>query len=184
MFVLACAIAIVGIGACFLPPEHMPPPPLPPYLVNVRSFSIQVHDASGQDLVDEGAMSQAVVSNFNQLWKEYAVRAKPFQAFSGSDATLRIALDRKSASSSSTAHGKQQWIFELRSSSTLTSADGRLLWHRQEQNSHFAIWLENGLPPDGWNSRIVRKQAAYSLAMAMGDILNGQPSPYSSEKHP
>ena len=166
---VACAIAIVATGACFLPPEHVPPPPLPPYLVQVRTFAIQVQDASGKDLIDGDAMSRAVASNFNELWKDYSVRARPFQPSGHTEATLRITLARKSASGSSTEQGKQRWNFELSASSTLTAPDGRLLWQEQDENSHFTVRLENGLPPDGWNSRIVMKQSAYSLAMVVGE---------------
>jgi hypothetical protein len=173
MFVIACAIAIIGIGACFLPPQHVPPPPLPPYLAQVRTISIQVQDASGKDLIDGDEMNRAVASNFNELWKEYSVRAKPLQTSTHTDATLRIALVQKTAALSGTYHGRQQWVFELTSSSTLTAPDGRLLWKEQNQNSHFLIWLENGFPPDGWHSPIVMQRVEYSLASDLRHILNG-----------
>jgi hypothetical protein len=168
VFVLACALAIVGIGACFLPPQHVSPPPLPPYLAQVRTISIQVQDISGKDLIDGDAMSRAVASKFTDLWKEYSVSAKAFQSSTHSDATLKLTLTQKSASLFSTDHGKQVWKFELTSSSTLTASDGRLLWQKQNQNSPFLVWHDNGLPPGGWNSRIVMKQAADSLAMYLG----------------
>jgi hypothetical protein len=170
---LVCVIAILGIGACFLPPEHFPPPPLPPYLARVSTFAIHVQDASGNDNFNEGPMSQAVTSNFNQLWKEYAVRAKPFQTTGSNDATLRITVIRKSATSSRTNERKQRWDLELITSSTLTAPDGRLLWQEQNENSHSVVWLENDWPTDGWNSRLVMRQTAYSLAMSVGGkILN------------
>lgn len=180
MFVLACAIAIVGIGACFLPPAHMPPPPLPPYLVHVQRISIQVQDASGQDLIDESAMSRAVASNFNSLWSEYAVHAEPIRDSTHSDATLRITIDSKSASAST---GKQ-WNVDLKSTSVLIANDGRVLWQRHDENAQYVLWLGNGFPSGGWNSTTVRHQLAYSLAMAMGDILNGRAQRNASEKHP
>ena len=114
-------------------------------------------------------MSRAVASNFNALWKDYSVRAKPFQPSDHDDATLRITLGRKSATGSISDHGKQPWRFELSMSSTLTAPNGQLLWQEQDENSHSTIWLENGLPLDGWNSRVVMKQTAYSLAMVVGE---------------
>lgn len=168
IFTVVCAIAIVTICACFLPPEHVPPPPLPPYPVQVRTFAVQVQDASGKDLIEGDAMSRAVASNFNELWKDYSVRARPFDPSGHTDATLRITVTRKSASGSSTDHGKRRWNFELRASSTLTSPDGRSLWQEHDGDAQFTVRLENGLPPDGWNSRIVMKHSAYSLAMVVG----------------
>jgi len=184
LFAAACAMAIVGVGACFLPPGPVPHPPLPPYLVQIRSFYIQVQDASNEDRVDGVSMSRAVASNFNELWKDFAVRAKSGEDSRRTDATLRITVEQKYASFSTVSRGKQQWIFDLRTSATLTAADGRLLWQKQNQISHFAIWLENGLPPDRWNSRGVRQHAAYSLAMTAGDLLHGSSPIYSPERHP
>ena len=177
LFTLACVIAVVGVGACFLPPEHVPPPPLPPYLAQVRVFAIQVEDASGKDLVDVDAMSQAVAANFNQLWEDYKVRAKALRSSGNKDAILRITINHKSASSPSTSDGKQRWELELNTSSILATPDGRVLWQEQNETSQSMVWLTNGLPPDGWNSRIVRKQTAYSLAMQVGGkVLNSTPS--------
>jgi len=181
IFALGCAIAIVALGACFLPHDHVPPPALPPYLGHVHHLSIEVRDTSGQDLFDESAMSQAVASNFNELWKDFSVRAKPVQAAKPSDAVLRIAITHKSASGGAT--GKQAWTFDLNSSLTLTSTGGRVLWQRGEENTRFRLSLEDGLPPDAWNSRVIQHEAAYWLAMRSGDVLLDLPFRYSSEKH-
>lgn len=176
LLTLACAVAIAGIGACFLPPEHVPPP-LPPHLAKIHAFAIQVQDASSYDLIDGDAMSQAVASNFNRLWKDSSVRAKPFQPSSRNDATLRITLIRKSASSSDNDPDKPQWTFAWSASAVLNDPDGRLLWQEQNLNSQFFIRVEPGVAPDSWNSRIVMKQAAYSLAMIIGGkILNNIPA--------
>lgn len=164
LFTLACVIAIVAIGACFLPPARVPPsPPLPPYLGHIRVFAIQVEDKSGEDLIDEDAMSRAVASSFNRLWN--SVRAKPFPGPENNDATLRISINRKSASN----NGKQLWNLALVTSSTLTTADGRLLWQEQNETSHAMVWLGNGLPPDQWNSPIILEKIAYSLALHIGE---------------
>lgn len=177
LFTLACAVAIMGIGACFLPPEHVPPPPLPPHLANIHAFAIQVQDASGHDLIEEAAMNQAVASSFNRLWKDYSVRAKPFQPSSRNDATLKITLIRKSATSSHNDPDRPQWTFAWSASAVLNDSDGRLLWQEQNLNSQFVVRLENGLPSDGWNSHNVMKESAYSLAMTVGDkVLHFVPS--------
>lgn len=177
-----CAVAIVGIGACFLPPEHVPPPPLPPYLAQVSTVAIQVQDVSGKDLIDENAMSQAVASNVNQLWKEYSVRAIPFRPSGGSDATLQVTIVRKSLSNSRVNKGKQPWELELTTSAKLTSRDGKLLWQEENQDLHSVVWLNNGLPSDGWNSRVMMKETAYSLALSVGgNIVHNTPSHYSLE---
>lgn len=169
LLALGCAVAIVGVGACFLPPEHVAPPPLPPYLGHIRTFSIEVHDASSQDLIDDSAMSREVVSNFNRLWKEYALRAKLSRSSRVADAILRIKIDRKSASTFRGTDKRQEWAFDLKSSLTLSASDGRLLWQKQEENTRFKIAFEKGFSSDGWNSREVRHEAAYWLAMDLGD---------------
>ena len=173
IFTLVCAMAIVGIGACFLPPEHIPPPPLPPYLARLSTVAIQLQDVSGKDPIDGDAMSRAIASNFNQLWKDYSVRARPFRPSEGNDATLRIMIIRKSLTSSRTNSGRQPWQLELITSSRLTSPDGRLLWQDENQDSQSVVQLNNGLTSDGWTSRVVLKEIAYSLAMSVGErILN------------
>lgn len=177
IFTLVCAIAIVGIGACFLPPEHIPPPPLPPYLARVSTVAIQLQDVSGKDLIDGDAMSRAIASNFNQLWKDYSVRARPFRPGGYNDPTLKITIIRKSASSSSANKGKQRWDLELITSAKLTSPDGRLLWQEENQDLHSVVWLDGGLPSDGWNSRVMIKETAYSLAMSVGgNVVHNTPS--------
>ncbi|WP_348262162.1 hypothetical protein P8935_20445 [Telmatobacter sp. DSM 110680] len=177
LFTLACAIAVVAMGACFLPPEHVTPPPLPPYLAQVRVFVIQVEDASGKDLVDGDAMSRAVAANFNQLWQDYKVRARALQSSGNKDAILKITINHKSTSGPSASAGKQRWEFELNTSSILTAPDGSVLWQEPNETSQSIVWLTNGLPPDGWNSRIVRSETAYSLAMQVGGkVLNSTAS--------
>ena len=175
IFTIVCAIAIVGIGACFLTPspEHVPPPPLPPYLAQVNTFAIRIHDVSGKDPVDGDAMSQAVSSNFNQLWKEYSVRATPFRSTGDKYPTLTVTIVRKYLSISRTNAGNQPWELELITTSKLTAPDGSLLWQLENQDSHSVVWLNNGLQSDSWNSRALIKQAAHSLAMSVGGkILN------------
>ncbi|WP_109484512.1 hypothetical protein [Occallatibacter savannae] len=173
LLALGCAVAIVGVGACFLPPEHVAPPPLPPYLGHIRTFSVEVQDASGQDVIDGGAMSREVVSNFNQLWKEFILRARQSRTSSPNDPILRIKIVRKSASIFHVTDRRQEWAFDLKASSTLTACDGRLLWQNPEQNTKFRMAFDKGLPSDGWNSREVRHEAAYWLAMDLGDSFYG-----------
>ena len=173
LIAIGCAVAIVGMGACFLPPEHVQPPPLPPYLSDVRIFSIEVHDESGQDVMDDDAMSREVASKFNQLWKDYGLIARPVRGSKATDAVLRIRIERKSASVLQETIGRPRWEFHLRASFALTAADGRLLWQKPEENTKFIIPLENGFPPDGWQSRVIRHIAGYSLAMRSGDLLYG-----------
>lgn len=182
LFTLACAVAIMGIGACFLPPEHVPPPQLPPHLTNIHTFAIQVQDASGHDLIEEAAMSQAVASSFNRLWKDYSVRAKPFQPSSRNDATLKITLTRKSASSSHNDPVRPQWTFAWSASAVLNAPDGRLLWQEQNLNSQFFIRAQDGVRSVNWKSRNVIKESAYSLAMTVGgEVLNNVPAHHSPE---
>lgn len=167
---IACAIAIVGMGACFLPPERVPPPPLPPYLGHIRTFSIEVHDASGDSLVDDGAMSQKVASEFNRLWKDYGIRATAARESRTRDAVLLININRKSISNSESFSGKRQWTFHLTLSMTLSAGDGRLLWEKHEKVSQFRLWLDDGSVPDGWNSHKIEHEVVYWLAMNSGDL--------------
>ena len=172
-----CTIAILGIGACFLPPEHFPSPPLPPYLAQFKTFAIQVQDVSANDLIDGQTMSEAIASNFNRIWRDYPLRARPFRAAGYNDPTLRITILRKSASDSGATIGDPHWHLQLITSSALTAPDGRVLWQEQNQGSHVAVVLEHGLPPERWNARVVMDRTAYSLAMSIGKkVLNSAPS--------
>jgi len=174
---IVCAIAILGIGACFLPPEHFPSPPLPPYLTQFKTFAIQVQDVCANNPIDGEAMSENIASNFNRIWKEHPLRARPFRAAGYNDPTLRITILRKSASNSGATKGDPHWDLQLITSSTLTASDGKVLWQEQNQGSHVAVVLDHGLPPERWNARVVMDRTAYSLAMSIGkEILNSAPS--------
>ena len=184
LLALECAIAITALGACFLPPEHLPRPQLPPDSEHIHSFAVQVMDLSRQDLVDEIAMNQAVAQEFNDLWKNPSIQAEPIEPSRWGRVKLEIVLHRKSISILNLPSGEQSWTCEAMSEFTLTAPSGRVLWQKREESIRFEIPYGRSFRSDRWNSPIVRKKAAHLLAKAAGEIRNLPSLQYSSERYP
>jgi hypothetical protein len=176
LLTVACALGVLACGACFLPPLREPPPPLPPSLAAVRTIAVQIEDSSAHDLIHEAPMSAAVASNFNRLWAEFPVRALPYVEAGRYDAVLKVTIIQKTVSGGSTSHGNQLWTFEILASLALTASDGRILQSETNQRSRFGFSSKIGLAPGTWNSAPIRNQAAYALAMTVGDRLLFVPS--------
>jgi hypothetical protein len=171
LLTLGCAAGILACGACFLPPPHEPPPPLPPNLAAVHTIAIQVEDTTTENRLDPVPMSEATARNFNRLWADFRVRAKPFGAESKSDSVLRITVRRKTESCSLSG-GKMFCSYEMIASFTVTAADGSVLQNKAEQRSQFGLWVDAGAAHGDWNSSPNRQRAAYALAMTAGFIFD------------
>jgi hypothetical protein len=171
LLTLAGVLAILACGACFMPPlsQNEPPPP-PNRLASVHRITIDVEDGTGSNLFDPVAMSSVTVGEFDRLWAESPVRATVFNAGRPSDAVLKIVVLHKTASCTLQSNGKQLCSFEMISSFTLMAADGRILQSRPQESSKFGVWYQGDSLPGNLNANPFRQNAAYSLAMAAGDI--------------
>jgi hypothetical protein len=164
---LGCVTGILACGACFLPPPHEPPPPLPPALAAVHTIAIRVEDVTAENRLDPVSMSEATARNFNRLWADFRIRAKPFSAESKSDAVLRITVRRKTESCSPSS-GKLFCSYEMVGSFTVTNAGGGVLQNTAEQKSRFGTWEDAGAAHHDWNSNSTRQSASYALAITAG----------------
>lgn len=182
MLTLGCAVGILACGACFLPPPHEPPPPLPPTLAAVHTIAIQVEDTTTENRLDSVLMSEATARNFNRLWADFRVRAKPFGAEGKSDVVLKITVRRKTESCRPSG-GKLFCSYEMIASFTVTAADGGVLQNKAERRSQFGLWEDAGAAHGDWNSRPYRQEAANALAISSGFIFD-TPSKLSSRNSP
>jgi hypothetical protein len=175
---LACAVGILACGACFLPPLRDPAPPLPPALASVHIIAIQVEDGTASNLFDPLIMSSATAINFNRLWNEFPLRAEASNAGGPSDAALRIAVLRKTASCIPGDKGRKFCSIEMIASFTVTATDGRILQSKPEERSKFGLWVKGDSLPGTWNSNPFRQDAAYALAMTAGEklLVSGRPN--------
>jgi len=171
LITLAAVAGILACGACFLPPPHEPPPPLPPTLAAVYTIAIQVEDTTTENRLDPVPMSEATARNFNRLWADFRVRAKPFGAEGKSDAVLKITIRRKTKSCRPSG-GKLFCSYEMIASFTVTAADGGVLQNKAEQRSQFGLWEDAGAAHGDWNSIPHRQRAAYALAISSGFIFD------------
>ncbi len=171
LLTLACAIGILAFGACFLPPLPQPKASPPPVLASVHLIAVQVEDGTEGNLFDPLIMSKATARNFNELWKEFPLRAEAFSDGEASDAVLRITVLHKTASCAPQSKGKQFCSFEMIASFALTAADGRTLQSRPQESSKFGVWYEGDSLPENLNANPFRQGASYALAMTAGDVL-------------
>ena len=171
LITLACFVGILACGACFLPPLPRKKVSLPPALASLHRVAIHVEDGTSSNLFDSQIMSNATAGNFNQLWKDYPVRAEVFNAGVHTDAVLRIAVHSKTSSCARKNNGKQFCSFEIISSFTLKSADGSILRHMEQGSSRFGLWYQGDSLPDNLNANPFRQEASYSLAMTAGNLI-------------
>jgi len=171
LLTIAGVLAILACGACLMPPLPQHHAALPPGLSSVHNIAVDVEDRTASHLFDPPAMSNATASNFNELWSEFPVRANPFSARTPSDAVLKIAVLRKTASCTPHDNGKQFCSFEMISSYTLTAADGTILQSMPQKSAKFGVWYQGNSPPENLNANPFRHQASYWLAMTAGDLL-------------
>lgn len=170
LLTLACVLAIIGIGACFLPPPHIPAR-LPAYLVGVRTLAIQVEDKSENEPFDAAAMSNETTASFNGLWKEYSIHARPWSSGMSADATLQIVVLHKSMLRDGLVDGKQAWNFQITAHYALTARDGSALGVSTERVIRFTRWFPAASLAPSWNLRDVFNDSAYNLAMFGGEFM-------------
>jgi hypothetical protein len=168
---LACVGAILVTGACFLPQPRTPAPALPPQLSGAHRIAVLVEDAAAVDPIDREVMSRDTVSNFNQLWADYPVRAAVLLHDTTADATLRIVVLSKSVSMYGDAGSKQRWDVQFTIDATLIATDGRLIWKQEHQRLRFPRRSPTGSPAPAWNDPALRRDMAYRLAMQIGDSI-------------
>jgi len=171
LLTLAGLVGILACGACFLPPLPQQRASLPPALASVHMIAIRVEDGTASNLFDPLIMSNATAGNFNQLWKEFPVKAEASNAGGPSDAVLRITVLRKTTSCNPEGNGKQFCSFEMVASFTLTIADGRALQSWPQKSSKFGVWYKGNSLPDNLNANPFRHDASYSLATTAGEML-------------
>jgi hypothetical protein len=135
-------------------------------LAAVHTIAIRVEDITAENRLDPVQMSETTARNFNRLWTDFRIRAKPFSAESKSDAVLRITV-RSKTESCSPSSGKLFCSYEMMSSFTVTTAGGGVLQNTTEQKSRFGIW-DAGAAHHDWNSNSTRQSASYALAMTAG----------------
>jgi hypothetical protein len=171
LLTVAGVAGILACGACFLPPLPHKKAPLPPALASVHRITIQVEDGTTGNLFDPLIMSNATASNFNELWRDFPVRADAVNAGESSDAALRITVHRKTVSCKAESKDNLFCSYEMIISVTLTAADGTILKSRQQESSKFGLWYHGDSLKENLNANPFRQQASYSLATTAGEIL-------------
>lgn len=171
LLTLAGVVGILASGACLLPPLPQKKASLPPVLASVRRITIQVEDGTSGNLFDPLILSNATAGNFNQLWKDFPVRADAINVGESSDAALRITVHRKTVSCKPESKKGLFCSYEMIISVTLTATDGTILKSRQQVSSKFGLWYHDDSLNENLNANPLRQQASYSLAMTAGETL-------------
>jgi len=171
LLTIAGVVGILACGACFLPPIPQRKAPLPPALASVHRITIQVEDGTAGKLFDPLVMSNATARNFNELWREFPVRADAVNTGGSSDATLRITVHSRTVSCKAESKDKLFCSYEMIISVTLTAADGTILKNRQQESSKFGLWYRGDSLKEDLNANPFRQQASYSLASTAGEVL-------------
>lgn len=171
LLTVAGVTGILACGACFLPPLPQKKAPLPPALAFVHRISVQVEDGTTGNLFDPLIMSNATAGNFNELWRDFPVRADAVNDGGASDAALKITVHRKTVSCKAENKSKLFCSYEMTISVTSTAADGTILKSSQQESSKFGLWYHGDSLKENLNANPFRQQASYALAMTAGDLL-------------
>jgi len=175
LLTLACAAGILACGACFLPPlpEHHPPPPPPPLQIELQDIhDIRVHVTSVAEAhhLDPQELAEAVAKAINvQSWRT-RLNAHADKETGDGDAVLEIAIvDEIATPGAAATNGApgNDWLFHVKTSSTLTRKDGSVLWSETDDGLRFSRRLSPQDAADVWHDPAV----AHPLILAIGNRL-------------
>ncbi|HEU5352662.1 MAG TPA: hypothetical protein VFU55_13805 [Terracidiphilus sp.] len=177
LLTLACVLAILGIGACFLPPPRPPAFPLPPNMVGARVLAIDVRDASPTEPFDGAALSNFTADQINQQWSLPQLRVVPEGDPASADATLHITIVSRQAICGRPAKHGCLWNLTLAARMELVARDGQRIWLRDEPPTTFTLWRITKATPFSWQEYGVRNAVASNLALRAGNAIHNPNSP-------
>lgn len=179
LFTLACVLAILGIGACFVPPPQPTTVPLPPALTGTRVLAIDVLDASPTDPLQGTKLTKLTAFQFIQQWSVRHIRVIPQGSRDLADATLHITILKKQATPYQTQDRREAWKVALFTQMELVGKDHRQLWLRNESPITFLTWSSKAAPPPSLRSSGVMQLTAYNLALRAGNVVQN-PNSFSA----
>lgn len=152
IFALACACAIVAIGACFLPPRPAPQLPAPPLphrdLEGIHTIHVVVDDQVRSLDFNSSFAADIICEGINRRSRNSGVKALPPSDNKHEDAILKIRLmnenDPLDPSVRSQRVGDSTLVFTY--SATLAKPDGHILWqenHSVQRSSSTYSMLED-----------------------------------------
>jgi hypothetical protein len=184
LFTLACVLAILGIGACFLPPPRPPVLLPPPFLAAERVLAIDVRDASPAEPLDGSVLSNLTADQFNQQWRLPHLRVVPDRTSEPAGVTLRITILSKQALPGRTMGQSQAWKVILATRMELVRNNGQRIWLRNQAPVTFNTSISTSATPFPWQSGSTRYDLAYNLALRAGAVLRN-PNAYNLQtEHP
>jgi hypothetical protein len=184
LFTLACVLAILGIGACFLPPPRPPVLLPPPFLAAERVLAIDVRDTSPSEPLEGSMLSKLTADQFSQLWRIHHLRVVPDRPSEHAGVILRITILSKQAIPGRTTGQSQAWKVILATRMELVRNNGQRIWLRNQAPVTFNTSRSTSPKPFPWQSGSTRYDLAYNLALRAGAVLQN-PNAYNLQtEHP
>jgi hypothetical protein len=153
---LACALAILASGACFLPPPRPGPPPPPPLarVRGIRSLCVRVTNQSQTQHTDPVAFGHWVVESIDKNAYHGMPKAHLGEANQFDDAILQISIadERLIAPPLEAAEQGIRYSFALKMDVTLTSSSGTEIWSEKDLTEYRSYIFQFAAPDDPWKS--------------------------------
>lgn len=176
LLTFACALGILAIGACFLPPlpEHRTPAPPPPVSVHgVHSICVKVTNVSETHHIDPVTFGRWIVEAINRSRQPGWPRAHVGEPNNSGDAILQVSIENESAipDQANNAQPNPRYTYTLWVDAELLTPSGLVIWKdsRPDYLSRGLLLAETG---DPWRStRFARWVHDYVCAVLVARTL-------------
>ena len=165
LLTLACVVGILAFGGCIFIPSGPAPPPAPPRVefTGIQMIEVAVSNVSESHHLDSTDLAQAVVKEINDHAKYTTMKAEVQKRIGAAgDAVLKITVLSETAvpvPAAKTPH----WTFEFKISSTLTTADGKVVWGRT--NESYAVYRPDGAARVRRMRGTIQRRGVHSLPL-------------------